>query len=403
MKRITIFACICICVCSAMAQTGPKDQLRQQSIKLKKEITALTQQLLQTGAGISNNRLQQQQMNAVLNKRRQLVQSLSNELQVIENEMNSGQKDIEVLNTQLEQLKQQYANAIVYAYEQRNQPNWLQLLFAANSFNEAQQKLQYARYYRSSRAQLLTAIQNKTTRLQQKTMALEATQQQKNKTLNDRAAEVAQLNGRQLNLNQQEKTLLNNQQQLKQQLAAKNKLRVKIEKQILFLVRDNHPKPPVKNKAAKNTDNANVKITARPVSTNFALNKSSLQCPVNGYVFRNYGRYTIENAVGDNTFLSLGTSQPGAAVKAVFEGQVQAVSYMADIRCYVVVIDHGNHYYTAYANLQSASVTKGQAIGTGQTIGGCAANEEKPGEGLLELMLLKGKQVINPGVWILCR
>ena len=56
----------------------------------------------------------------------------------------------------------------------------------------------------------------------------------------------------------------------------------------------------------------------------------------------------------------------GAAVKAVFEGEVQAIMNIGDV--VAVMIRHGK-YFTTYSNLSTVSVTKGEHVGTGQIIG----------------------------------
>jgi murein DD-endopeptidase MepM/ murein hydrolase activator NlpD len=57
---------------------------------------------------------------------------------------------------------------------------------------------------------------------------------------------------------------------------------------------------------------------------------------------------------------------PGAAVKAVFEGEVGSVFNVGDVQA--VVIRHGQ-YFTTYSNLSTVSVTKGEQVKTGQIIG----------------------------------
>jgi len=56
----------------------------------------------------------------------------------------------------------------------------------------------------------------------------------------------------------------------------------------------------------------------------------------------------------------------GAAVKAVFEGEVQSVMNIGDVQA--VMIRHGK-YFTTYSNLSTVSVTKGERVSTGQIIG----------------------------------
>ena len=78
----------------------------------------------------------------------------------------------------------------------------------------------------------------------------------------------------------------------------------------------------------------------------------------------------------DNKFLTFET-EAGKAVKVIFDGEVSAVMYIGDVQA--VIVRHGK-YFSTYSNLSSVSVTKGQQIKTGQTIGRVAEKDDNLGE-----------------------
>jgi len=65
---------------------------------------------------------------------------------------------------------------------------------------------------------------------------------------------------------------------------------------------------------------------------------------------------------------------------------------------YLVVIRHGE-YFTAYSNLRSVSVSKGQKVTTKQTIG-TVATDSTTGETDVEFDLYKGSTPVNPKLWL---
>ena len=73
----------------------------------------------------------------------------------------------------------------------------------------------------------------------------------------------------------------------------------------------------------------------------------------------------IKGIIHDNQGITIETPA-GTSVNAVFKGQVQSIFNVGDV--IAVMIRHGK-YFTTYSNLASVSVSKGQQISTGQTLG----------------------------------
>jgi murein DD-endopeptidase MepM/ murein hydrolase activator NlpD len=84
-------------------------------------------------------------------------------------------------------------------------------------------------------------------------------------------------------------------------------------------------------------------------------------------------------------------------VKSVFNGEVVGVFNLGDIKA--VTVRHGK-YFTTYSNLSSASVTKGAAVKTGQSIGKVAVDEDDGSGGKLEFLLMIETKNVNPESWL---
>lgn len=143
----------------------------------------------------------------------------------------------------------------------------------------------------------------------------------------------------------------------------------------------------------------NYKADDIALNSDFSQNRGKLPPPVDGVITLGFGRYKIEGVgpdiVGDNPGVTY-TAQVGAAVRAVFNGEVVSISKVGGTS--FVVLRHGK-YFTAYSNLASVSVSKGASVTRGQTIGTIAADEET-GSGKLDFILMIEERNIDPRVWL---
>jgi septal ring factor EnvC (AmiA/AmiB activator) len=129
---------------------------------------------------------------------------------------------------------------------------------------------------------------------------------------------------------------------------------------------------------------------------NFGPSKGNLPWPVAGNVSMHFGlqRYGTKGLIVDNPGITIATAAD-VPVKAVFDGQVLDVTAIGSAQA--VIITHGR-YYTAYSNLSSVSVTKGQQVQSGQVVGKVAEN--KDGKGDIEFVISNGVRNFDPEKWL---
>jgi septal ring factor EnvC (AmiA/AmiB activator) len=133
------------------------------------------------------------------------------------------------------------------------------------------------------------------------------------------------------------------------------------------------------------------------ISGNFEKNRGKMPWPIEkGTIKIRFGTYSIEGTKlrGNNPGLTMET-EPGAVVKAVYEGEV---SRIFDIEGnWTVLVRHGK-YFTVYSNLSGVSVSKEQKVSTGQMLGRAAANND--GNGEIEFLLMQENKNLDPETWI---
>ena len=86
----------------------------------------------------------------------------------------------------------------------------------------------------------------------------------------------------------------------------------------------------------------------------------------------------------------------GAPVRAVFEGEVKTIMDISGT--YLVIIKHGE-YFTAYQNLRTVNVSKGQKVSTKQMLG-TVALDPSTGDATTIFTLSKSSTFVDPRLWL---
>lgn len=132
-------------------------------------------------------------------------------------------------------------------------------------------------------------------------------------------------------------------------------------------------------------------------SLDFEKNKGALPWPASGYVSQPFGTYTLPGSKIKeyNPGIEI-TSSGSNAVRSVANGTVTVVVATDD--GYTVIIRHGK-YFTAYSHLSSVSVSKGQTVQSGSSLGTMAMGEEGKPTMLFMVSDDRGND-LNPSGWL---
>ena len=151
-----------------------------------------------------------------------------------------------------------------------------------------------------------------------------------------------------------------------------------------------------REQAAANRANENSALLSsadRAMTGSFANNKGRLPMPVSGRIVKRFGTYNV-SGLSHVKLSSNGIAikaSAGSPVRSVFKGEVTSVSHVGGST--LVMVRHGA-YISVYLNLGSVSVSKGQQVGTGQTLGTVDSS------GIFQFQLHKETQKLDPEQWL---
>jgi len=385
------------------------------------------------------------QLRALQNKladRQKLIVNINDEISDIDNTIQLSSKEIETLKGKLEQQKTRYAQSIRYAYETRSSYDMLAFLFSSRDFNDAMRRMKYLKKFREFRKQQVEQIRLAQNQLQHKIGVLNAEKAQKDELLNTQVQQKQKLIVETDQTNQVIQTLKGKEGELMKEVEKNRRIAARVNKAINDVIQREMAKAAKEAEeeekrklaaAAKAAENAAkpgktdekeptlTRVEPRPkapradaptlfltptdlaLANNFEGNRGKLYWPVEkGFITDHFGTHPhplAPKVMIENKGIDIQTTA-NATVKAVFEGTVSSIINVEGVK--IVMIQHGN-YFTVYNNLSSASVSKGQHIGTNQPIGIVAENDE--GEPTIKFQIWKssgkkGSVNLNPEQWL---
>lgn len=397
-------------------------ELKKQRERLDREISELQKVL----SAKTQEKLLSQREVAALSKQLKLredkISTINSELRIINNNIAENNKIVDRLTAELEKMKQDYEKMILFAFRNKNAYNKMMFIFASKDFNQAFKRVKYLQQFTDARKIKVAEIEDTKKQIELKIAQLEQdkkTQQallkeqeaERSAIAKDRAAHSKELN----QLASEERNFrgqLSKKQQEKKRLDAAIKTAIAREVEAARRAEEERRRrqaeaeakksgtsvAEAEKKIEKKTGSAVLNSTpeAAKLSAGFQSNRGRLPWPVGqGNVVRNYGSVTVERGVRDfYDYIRIRTGDD-APVKTVFEGTVLQV---INIGSYAIVVQHGE-YLTAYSNLKTVSVSKGQKIATGAVIG-TADGDAEVGYSYIDLSIYKGTTSMNPSSWI---
>lgn len=400
-------------------------QLEERKAQILKEIKEF-QSLLNTNKKKERDILGElNEQNKKIKLQTELINNSNRQVKTLSNDIYVNTLATNKLKRELGVLKEDYAKTIVKSYKSRSEQNRIMFILSSNNFLQAYKRMQYIKQYAKYRKSQGDEIRAKFEELERISAHLEV---QKRKKEQVAAEQEGQRKVLQEDKNKQSELMSlvkKDGKKYADQIRKKQQETKKIDQQIKAVVKkiieeENRKRREEEARRKREEDARNAKsgtkTTTKPtvtkasaagkfdmtpeekaLATSFSNNRGRLPWPVEkGYISARYG--TVKHPEYDIEYENHGieiSTEKGAAVRSVFEGEVSQVQVIGSAR--TVFIRHGE-YITVYQNLASVSVSKGQKVTTKQKIGTVGTNFE--GEAVLKFLITKNSDYNNPQSWL---
>lgn len=410
-----------------------KEELQKQQQQLQKEIADLNRTLSSIQKDKKTSLAQLTAVKRKIQAREAMMGNISRDLRRLDDEIYAINLDIYRYSKELETLKKQYAQSLVFAYKNRSNYDYLNFLFSATSFNDAVKRMRYLKSYRKQRETQLSTILKTQQVLDSKKLSFENSKKEKNVALLEQTKTIQQL---EIDRKEQDKVvagLKSQEKDLSKQLRKKESERKELAGAISAIIkreiaaakkRDEEER---KKQAAANASTKPATTTpSTPVvggNTNtsggvttsgksgaiekfssateeqslaFESNRGRLPWPVDaGFIALDFGKNTIGKltVVSDGIDISLPV---GSVVKSVADGEISSVLDLGGEQA--IVVRHGS-YFTTYSHLSAVNVSKGQKVRAGTALGRAAVDESGTGRVTFMVTNQKGAHQ-DPEKWL---
>lgn len=335
-------------------------------------------------------------INNKITQRNTIITSINYEIDVYQECIENNSMVIEMLKTDVEKIKVEYAELIRSAYRNRNASDKILFLLSAENFNQAHRRYLYMkRYtsYRENQAEIIGTVQSVLNTNLAKLEQQKATKQQ---LIGETKNETLQLSKEKSQQNSEVNKLKNKQRSLRKKLKEQQGVEERLEREIQQIIEEEARK----NRAVGGSGFA-LTPEQKLVGDNFAQNKKRLPWPVErGIITEHFGIHqhpVLTNVQIRNNGINIAT-EVGSKIRAVFNGEVSRVFGISGGNT-AIIIRHGK-YLSVYSNLREVVVKKGDKVLTKQIIGTIYSDKDDTDKSILKFQIWYESKKLNPEDWI---
>ena len=390
MKKIITYVLLVLLALPVAAQKQSVSDLKKQREKTLRELEKTGQMLSETKISETATLNKLNLLNKDIATRKRLITTINSEIEALNTEMGELSDKRDSLQQNLETLKADYANLVRQTHYQDMMQSPLLFVLRAEDFNQAMRRIRYLQEFQRYRKEQVARIENTQAEIDIQTELLESNRVEKEQTLNVQKRETE-------NLARDERKHQNMLQQLKKKekdLLAQQRKQQKKADDLNRKIEDIIKQQAAKQKGQRLTKEQQL------IAGGFEKNKGRLPWPVEkGMVSGEFGVHphpTLPKVTVNNKGIYIQTTR-GAAVRAVYEGEVTSCFVMGGTNA--VIIQHGN-YRTVYTGLATINVKKGDKVKTKQTIGTVFTDPDNDNKTEMFFQVWKDKDIQNPSLWL---
>lgn len=411
MKKLLTYTLLVILVFtgnSLFAQGDKQAELEQKRRAIEEEIRQINTLIFSTRKKEKTVLEEVEDISQRIRVRENLIKATNEQANFLTREINNNQRKIDDLRSELEQLKEDYAEMIVKSYKSKSEQSRVMFLLSSENFLQAYKRAQYLKQYAKFRKEQGLQIQEKAIELQELNKTLVVQQREKQKLLEENKAVRAQLQKEKVQQEALMATLKKDENKYVNQVKAKQREAAEIDKEIDRLIKEAIAEANRKAAAERGTVPATGGSTttfamtaeAKALAANFTSNKGKLPWPVEkGVVITKFGvtqHPTLPNVKTSSSGVEIVTEK-GANARAAFDGEVMAVAAVKGI-VKAVYVRHGD-YITIYQNLDEVYVKKGDKVKTKQALGKVYFNPSSE-KAVLKFYVFQNDKKLNPAEWV---
>ena len=357
---------------------------------LEREIAIIDRQLAEnsskSSAMLSNLTL----IRKKISNRKALVAESDRQIRQISDNMYLKQRQINRLQARVDTLTNHYSRLVLSAYKNRDSRIWYMYMLASDNIGQAFRRYSYFKNLSSQMNQEAKEILKMQEELVSEREQLAAMRKEAQKVKSERVKELEKLRKEEVQADNVVRKLKKNRKTYQNQLAAKKKEVVALNREIERIVAAAMKSS---GKSGKKSEPIDYKLAEE-----FSKNKGKLPWPADGPVVGRFGRQfhpvfrNLELPPNNGMDIALAKE---SGVKAVFKGVVKQVLVMPGYnQC--LLVQHGN-YFTFYCKLKSVNVKAGAKVNTGDVIG---TVDTINGDTQLHFEVWKGTKPQNPESWL---
>ena len=373
----------------SFAQT--KAELEEKRKSTLNEITYVDNMLKSTA------KQKEESMNAVkiignkLNLRETVIRGMRDEINLLNERIDLNTTAINMMESDLVDLKSDYARAVINSYKSQKQNPELVYILSAKDFNQGYKRLKYLQQITKFRRKESEIIMELRDQIQSTKDRLQSDLSRISDLKSREEQQKSLLQSEQERKQTMVKSLSRKERQLQKDLEEKKRIADKIEKEIARMIEEE------RKKIIKSESTPEQKL----IGENFAENKGRLPWPVEkGIITSQFGlqkhpvlKYVTENNPGIE-ITSLGKTE----VRSVFKGEVARVFSIPGAN-WTVIIRHGK-YLTVYQNIVDLKVKTGEKVETKQQIGNVFCETDNGNKAILKFMIYEEREKQDPESWI---
>lgn len=401
----------------AYGQSNPKvKEMEVQRNLIEQQITESKRLLSTTQKNVEGQLAQLSALSAQIKKQKAYIERIDADVKALDRELTNIEEQLKTLQIELERRRQHYAYALQKMVHKNTFENRLMFIFSAESFNQMIRRMRYLREYSTFQQKQGELLLSQQKELDQKRNELEQTREAKKGLLAKRLEEKKELDHQEAEQRKIVNNLKKQQKDIRSQIAKQQREREKLNQQIEKIIeaeiaaqREEQRKKETKSGGTTTSTKSGNPMPAykenaadKKLTGSFESNKGRLPIPISGpYLMTSHYGVNYVEGLKNVKFNNQGVDIRGQAnchARAVFDGTVSFIFEHPQIQgSYIVMIRHGQ-YISAYFNLVSLKVKKGDKVSINEPIG--LVRPDASGNYTMQFQLRKGTESLNPELWI---